>query len=103
MKTIFEHINEATKTKGYSSTIVTDEKEIDKLLSNDKIADNCVYATKGSYDNILALSYNNNDDEIRLSDLVKYLKTELGVDPNNDRSIEFIEYRDGNENTFKLV
>jgi hypothetical protein len=95
-------LKEGNKLKENTSNVKIEDnkKKISQLLKNKSIADNCTLLTKGSYNNIVVLAYDNKNVHNRTDAITRYFKKKYGSEPAGS-DYEFVEYDNGNENTFQ--
>ena len=98
IKEEIEKINNSNQIK-----LVTDREKISRLLQHPSIANNCSYIIQNDdYTDIVALIYGSKDRFENTNFLINYMKEKLGKEPIGSDGYEFVEYEDGNENSFTL-
>ena len=98
---IKEEISKILKENSLSKVkIETDKNKIDLLMR--KYKRNITLLIKDDYDNIIAIAYGDLDEYNRLQSLVQYMEEKIGKEPSGNLGYEFIEYVDGEENSFEL-
>ena len=100
MKSTLKNIikEEIRKVLKEGTKIVDDKALIKKSLSNKKISDNCTFILKGR--DIVALAYGGSVHD-RTNKLQIFVKNKMKEEPTGANGYEFVEYEDGEENSFE--
>jgi len=98
---IREEINTILKESVSSKVkIETNKSKIDLLMRQYK--KDITLLTKDGYDNIVAIAYGDLDNDNRLQALLHHMETQIGKEPSGNLGYEFIEYVNGQENSFTV-